>query len=809
MLYVTVVMVWPNEGHSPGLAERANGLTNSTSSLDMSPSQEASANGCYNGMLDTNGNGLLETNESNNFSVCYTQHASIYSTTMYPSSGYLQCDLNRDHYVNMNDQQCVFGFVQSSSVPTIIIPTPGTDASPIPINGLTNTRTKIRVRSAAFVNNLSGSVEMRITINPTASGSTTAYTLPSKFFVISQYLVSGSQGYEVELPFDTLAFPNGTKVTVTVCPPSGSSSGCSAPAVYSVHHTFSIKQGDGQTYRDAPTFSVDVSDQPNYVRYIVFPAGTSGATPLVYTTANPGDGSYTQSLTGIPDDVYALKVVYQPRSDWGGTYYGDESARVITSTFTVSRSGTPSSTLNTNTSGGTSNANATTNTSTTNTNRPTSTNTNIVVSNTNKAAINTLVVVPPAPVIDLPQNNIAYFKLSTIAGAASGATTVGVHLSANGLANRNCEQQKVLLKDASVSVTNKRFYSSLPSELCPGSYQVVVTPYNGDTRGPEQSLSFLIVPSRLTFLPLTTTGTDGVVNVLLKIDGSLSSIRIAAVVGSTTIDLGTAVRVSGSTERYSLTFDAKQKFGPGTYTLFARGVGLDGMLRESVNTLTLEMKNDAPTNPTVTTPSGTTPASGSPLPTTVPSADTQVAGTIDSLTTPPPTTPPVEPTASPKADPRQSGTTTSEKLKVVQYANVQAPSAPETPAIKLSGVGPANTVITLFIFSDPIVVTTRTDANGNWTYTLDQNLGDGRHEAYVTITDDTGQVKEKSAPLSLFIKTARAVSPEEYFTPTQTARESDTFLIYYIAMAGLLVLLAIGLIIYFRVSHNTPKLQIR
>jgi len=80
-------------------------------------------------------------------------------------------------------------------------------------------------------------------------------------------------------------------------------------------------------------------------------------------------------------------------------------------------------------------------------------------------------------------------------------------------------------------------------------------------------------------------------------------------------------------------------------------------------------------------------------------------------------------------------------------------SAPRKALI--SGQGLPYSFVNLYIFSTPIVVTVKTDAEGKWNYVLDKELEEGNHEIYVGITDNTGSIVAKSNPLS-FIKTAEA-----------------------------------------------------
>jgi hypothetical protein len=71
--------------------------------------------------------------------------------------------------------------------------------------------------------------------------------------------------------------------------------------------------------------------------------------------------------------------------------------------------------------------------------------------------------------------------------------------------------------------------------------------------------------------------------------------------------------------------------------------------------------------------------------------------------------------------------------------------------LKLTGLSLPNAFVTLYIFSEPIVVTVKADGAGAWVYTLDKELPDGTHQVYSTITDAGGRILAKSEPLP-FVK---------------------------------------------------------
>lgn len=76
----------------------------------------------------------------------------------------------------------------------------------------------------------------------------------------------------------------------------------------------------------------------------------------------------------------------------------------------------------------------------------------------------------------------------------------------------------------------------------------------------------------------------------------------------------------------------------------------------------------------------------------------------------------------------------------------------------IAGKGPASSYVTVYIYSDlPIILTIKTDSQGNWRYVLEEQIKDGNHEIYVAVTDNTGKIKSKSEPLP-FVKIAQAAT---------------------------------------------------
>lgn len=91
----------------------------------------------------------------------------------------------------------------------------------------------------------------------------------------------------------------------------------------------------------------------------------------------------------------------------------------------------------------------------------------------------------------------------------------------------------------------------------------------------------------------------------------------------------------------------------------------------------------------------------------------------------------------------------SEKLKIEKVEVVTLPNQKE--GLKIYGSGIPNSFVTIYIYSKPIVALAKVNANGYFEYTLDKSLIDGTHTVYVALTNNKGEVEEKSSPFA-FVK---------------------------------------------------------
>lgn len=152
------------------------------------------------------------------------------------------------------------------------------------------------------------------------------------------------------------------------------------------------------------------------------------------------------------------------------------------------------------------------------------------------------------------------------------------------------------------------------------------------------------------------------------------------------------------------------------------------------------------------------------------------------------------------------------KVERVEVAEVATKQDGTQTASKIAFRGKAlpDSFVTLYIFSLPIVVTVKTDADGNWNYTLDKELEDGNHQVYVGITDVKGKVVVKSNPLP-FVKTASAITVEEALAVPQ-AQAAPSFVEnnYFYGVVTIIILVVAAVLIFMgiRLSRRTPESDI-
>mgnify|MGYP001594883199 FL=1 len=162
----------------------------------------------------------------------------------------------------------------------------------------------------------------------------------------------------------------------------------------------------------------------------------------------------------------------------------------------------------------------------------------------------------------------------------------------------------------------------------------------------------------------------------------------------------------------------------------------------------------------------------------------------------------------PIGNPRENGEVRKEELSV---SNVELVSLNDTKNVLLTGKGLSSTPVYIYIYSDlPMILSTVTDSNGNWSYVLDKQLADGQHEVYVVVTDNTGKITAKSEPL-FFVKTAEAITVipsaeasalNKAASPVEKRKAVDILMLFIIIFSGFVGALAI---IGFFIARKNQK----
>jgi hypothetical protein len=169
-------------------------------------------------------------------------------------------------------------------------------------------------------------------------------------------------------------------------------------------------------------------------------------------------------------------------------------------------------------------------------------------------------------------------------------------------------------------------------------------------------------------------------------------------------------------------------------------------------------------------------------------------------------------------DPRSTSTariaheepeTTSTIVAALAVNTVAADSFESSPdgsdiikSVAFKGKALPNSIITLYIYSTPIIVAVKADNNGDWAYVLDQELENGDHKVYAAVVNNSGKVLARSNPLP-FVKEASAITLDQADIMKTEEVEGGFMRTYLFWIAGSIVLL--GLIVTLIIVGLLPK----
>ncbi|MFT5179985.1 MAG: hypothetical protein ACI9GH_000440 [Candidatus Paceibacteria bacterium] len=158
-------------------------------------------------------------------------------------------------------------------------------------------------------------------------------------------------------------------------------------------------------------------------------------------------------------------------------------------------------------------------------------------------------------------------------------------------------------------------------------------------------------------------------------------------------------------------------------------------------------------------------------------------------------------------NPKEDNTSVISELHTVTEVKLISSDAMEGKnKVAFSGKALPNSLVTLYIFSTPVVVTIKADENGEWEYTLDKELEDGEHEVFVATVDNTGKIVARSNAIP-FVKTAEAATINVLGNDIEIPVQDPNFLkdnIISIVMT-ILVIAFIGILIILGRKHKLPE----
>lgn len=133
--------------------------------------------------------------------------------------------------------------------------------------------------------------------------------------------------------------------------------------------------------------------------------------------------------------------------------------------------------------------------------------------------------------------------------------------------------------------------------------------------------------------------------------------------------------------------------------------------------------------------------------------------------------------------------------------------------LQLSGVASPDTWVNIYLYSSlPLLMSTKTDASGAWTYQLDQALSEGVHQAYVAINDSQGKLLAQSGAISFAVTNIVETPAAQVNNNTTTAPvvsasfwEKLPFNIYYVGGGFFLALFILGIILLLKRSRKIAQ----
>lgn len=140
----------------------------------------------------------------------------------------------------------------------------------------------------------------------------------------------------------------------------------------------------------------------------------------------------------------------------------------------------------------------------------------------------------------------------------------------------------------------------------------------------------------------------------------------------------------------------------------------------------------------------------------------------------------------------------SNDVAVNKTENVTAGS---TVKLSFKGKAKPNSVVLLYVYSEPLVLSTTADSNGDWSYALEDPLQPGNHEAYAVVDKGDGTYQRSSVfDFAIAKASASAANPNGYSLKLSsiqaTAKDDNKLNVIYLGGIGILTLGMLGAVIF-------------
>jgi len=151
----------------------------------------------------------------------------------------------------------------------------------------------------------------------------------------------------------------------------------------------------------------------------------------------------------------------------------------------------------------------------------------------------------------------------------------------------------------------------------------------------------------------------------------------------------------------------------------------------------------------------------------------------------------------PQTDPGAVPPAKADVYKVEKVKSVKAEDG--SSLVEISGRALPLSYVKIFIYSQPVIVAVKTDAQGRWTYTLDKPLEDGNHTVYATLVNSQGRFAARSE-VYVFKKTGdqieKLVAGQEASMSSATGRIIQDFKFVIIIIVVITVAVALAAVGY-------------